>query len=143
VGWIRYVTTSIPSATYRFHIATPTVDANVAMAPCPILPDRNRLDCNFITTSATVFGVSSSTDSYSGGEGGIRTRARVYGGSNLGARAKGKRLGTLRAFFRSCMNRNWLHENPVSTDIKPPMGANRAANQAPYTDEELQRIIDV
>jgi hypothetical protein len=38
---IRYVTASMPSATYRFHIAAPTVDANVAMAPCPILPDRN------------------------------------------------------------------------------------------------------
>lgn len=65
-----------------------------------------------------------------------------YGGWDLGARAKGKRLGTLRAFFRFCMNRKWLHENPVSTDIKPPMGANRVANKAPYTDEELQRIID-
>jgi hypothetical protein len=44
---IRYVTASMPSATYRFHIAAPTVDANVAMAPCPILPDRNteRLEC--------------------------------------------------------------------------------------------------
>src|SRR5258708_6511015 len=65
-----------------------------------------------------------------------------YGGWNLGPRAKGKRLGTLRAFFRFCMNRKWLHENPVSTDIKPPMGANRVANKAPYTDEKLQRIID-
>jgi len=65
-----------------------------------------------------------------------------YGGWNLGARAKGKRLGTLRAFFRFCMNRKWLTENPVSTDIRPPVGANRVANKAPYTDEELQRIID-
>lgn len=65
-----------------------------------------------------------------------------YGGWDLGVRAKGKRLGTLRAFFRFCMNRKWLHANPVSTDIKPPMGANRVANKAPYTDEELQRIID-
>ncbi len=65
-----------------------------------------------------------------------------YGGWNLGARAKGKQLGTLRAFFRFCMNRKWLQENPVSTDIKPPIGANRVANKAPFTDEELQRIID-
>jgi len=65
-----------------------------------------------------------------------------YGGWNTGARAKGKRLGTLRAFFQFSMNRKWLHENPVSTDIKPPIGANRVANKAPYTDEELQRIID-
>ena len=65
-----------------------------------------------------------------------------YSAWNLGARAKGKRLGTLRAFFRFCMNRKWLHENPISTDIMPPIGANRAANKAPYTDDELQRIID-
>jgi integrase len=65
-----------------------------------------------------------------------------YGNWKLGARAKGKRLGTLRAFFRFCMNRKWLTENPVSTDSKPPMGANRVANKAPYTDEELQRIIE-
>jgi len=65
-----------------------------------------------------------------------------YGGWKLGARAKGKRLGTLRAFFRFCMNRKWLLENPVSADIKPPIGANRVANKAPYTDDELQRVID-
>jgi hypothetical protein len=65
-----------------------------------------------------------------------------YSGWNLGPRAKGKRLGTLRAFFRFCMNRKWLKENPVSSDIKPPIGANRVANKAPYTDDELQRIID-
>jgi integrase len=64
-----------------------------------------------------------------------------YSGWKLGARARGKRLGTLRAFFRFCMNRKWLPENPVSADIKPPIGANRVANKAPYTDEELNRII--
>jgi integrase len=65
-----------------------------------------------------------------------------YGDLTLGPRAKGKRLGTIRAFFRFCMNRKWLHENPVSSDLKPPIGANRVANKAPFTDEELQRIID-
>jgi integrase len=65
-----------------------------------------------------------------------------YSGWKLGPRAKGKRLGTLRAFFRFCMNRKWLAENPVSPDLKPPKGASRIANKAPYTDEELQRIID-
>lgn len=65
-----------------------------------------------------------------------------YAGLNLGVRAKAKRLGTLRAFFRFCINRKWLAENPVSSDIKPPIGANRVANKCPYTDEELQRIID-
>ena len=63
-----------------------------------------------------------------------------YSGWDLGARAKGERLATLRAFFRFCMNREWLSRNPVSPDIKPPMGANRVANKALYTDEELQRI---
>ena len=65
-----------------------------------------------------------------------------YGGWKLGARAKGKGLGTLRAFFRFCVHRKWLQENPVSSDIKPPLGANRNANKAPYTDDELRRIID-
>jgi len=65
-----------------------------------------------------------------------------YGSWKLGARSKGKKLGTLRAFFRFCVNRKWLQENPVSADIKPPKGANRVANKAPYTDKDLQRIID-
>lgn len=65
-----------------------------------------------------------------------------YGAWELGARAKGKRLGTLRAFFRFCVNRKWLQETPVSSDIKPPLGANRVANKAPFTDDELKRIID-
>jgi integrase len=65
-----------------------------------------------------------------------------YGGWELGARTKGKMLGTLRAFFRFCANRKWLHENPVSSDIRPPIGANRVANKAPFSDDELQRIIN-
>lgn len=40
------------------------------------------------------------------------------------------------------MNRKWLHENPVSPDIRPPIGANRVANKAPFTNQELQHIID-
>lgn len=64
-----------------------------------------------------------------------------YSGWDLGARTKGKRLSTLRAFFRFCVNRKWLAENPVSPDIKPPVGSNRVANKAPFTDEELERII--
>jgi integrase/recombinase XerC len=59
----------------------------------------------------------------------------------LGARAKGKRLTTLRAFFRFCVNRKWIDELPVSSDIKPPVGSSKAANKAPFTDEELNRII--
>jgi len=64
-----------------------------------------------------------------------------YASWALGARAKGKRLGTLRSFFRFCMNREWLAKNPVSADLKPPLGANRATNKVPFTDDELQNII--
>lgn len=65
-----------------------------------------------------------------------------YAGLKLGVRAKAKRLGTLKAFFRFCVNRKWVAENPVSTDVRPPIGANRVANKFPYTDEELRRIIE-
>ena len=73
-----------------------------------------------------------------------------YGSWKLGARAKGKALGTLRSFFRFCAKRKWIPVDPtdpksvgpVSSDLKPPIGANRIANKAPFTDEELQRIID-
>lgn len=58
----------------------------------------------------------------------------------LGARTKGKRLPTLRGFFRFCKNRKWLTDSPVSEDLKPPVGANRPANKAPFTDDELERI---
>ncbi len=58
----------------------------------------------------------------------------------LGSRSKGKRLGTLRAFFAFCLNREWIKKTPVSADIKPPLGANRVANKAPFTDHELQLI---
>jgi integrase len=66
---------------------------------------------------------------------------RFYGGLKLGVRAKGKYLGTIRAFFRFCTNRKWLKENPVSLDLKPPQGANKVANKVPFTDEELRNII--
>ena len=73
-----------------------------------------------------------------------------YASWKLGARAKGKALGRLRSFFRFCAKRKWVPVDatdsksigPVSSDLKPPIGANRVANKAPYTDEELQRIID-
>jgi site-specific recombinase XerD len=65
-----------------------------------------------------------------------------YANWKLGARAKGKALGTLRSFFRFCMNRELLVKNPVTGDLKPPLGANRVANNVPFTDAELDRIID-
>jgi integrase len=60
----------------------------------------------------------------------------------LGARAKGKRLTTLRAFFRFCANPKWIPESPLSSDIRAPMGSSKAANKAPFTDAELKRILD-
>jgi site-specific recombinase XerD len=60
---------------------------------------------------------------------------------DLGVRAKGKVLGTLRGFFRFCMNREWLVKNPVTSDLKPPLGASRVKNKVPFTDEELERIL--
>jgi integrase/recombinase XerC len=64
-----------------------------------------------------------------------------YATLGLGARAKGKRLSTMRSFFRFCMNREWLSKNPVTNDLKPPLGANRATNKIPFTDDELERIV--
>ena len=66
---------------------------------------------------------------------------RFWANWKLGARAKGKRLTTLRAFFRFCVNRKWIPESPVSSDIKAPVGSSRAANKAPFTDDEINRII--
>ncbi len=59
----------------------------------------------------------------------------------LGVRTKGHALGMLRAFFRFCVNRDWIVKSPVTPDLKPPLGANRTANKVPFTDDELQRII--
>jgi integrase len=71
-----------------------------------------------------------------------------YSGWKLGARAKGKALGTMRHFFRFCARRKWVSIDasdpksvgPVSSDLKPPIGAGRAQNKHPFTDEELKRI---
>ena len=65
-----------------------------------------------------------------------------YGSSRLGIRAKAKRLSTLRSFFRFCVNREWLPKSPVSIDLKPPQGSSRVANKIPFTDLELERIIN-
>jgi hypothetical protein len=64
-----------------------------------------------------------------------------YSKSTLGPRAKSKHLSTLRAFFRFCVNREFVPKSPVSADLKPPKGSSRVANKCPFTDEELDRII--
>jgi len=63
-----------------------------------------------------------------------------YAGMKLGAWAKGKWLGALRAFFRFAAHRKWIDETPVSPDMKPPVGASRSADKMPFSDEELARI---
>ena len=35
-----------------------------------------------------------------------------------------------------------IADTPVSADIKAPVGANRVANKVPFTDDELQAIIN-
>jgi integrase len=59
----------------------------------------------------------------------------------MGARAKGKRLTTLRRFFKFCERRKWIAESPVSADIKAPVGSSKPANKLPFSDEEIARII--
>jgi hypothetical protein len=41
-----------------------------------------------------------------------------YARWNLGARAKGKSLGTLRGFFRFYANREWLTKSPVTSPLR-------------------------
>ena len=65
---------------------------------------------------------------------------QFYAGLKLGPRAKGKRLGVLRAFFRFAVHRKWIDDTPVSPDIKPPVGSSRSADKMPFSDEELTRI---
>jgi hypothetical protein len=51
---------------------------------------------------------------------------RFYAGLKLGPRTKGTRLGVLRAFFRFAVNRKWMSETPISSDIKPRSAQIRA-----------------
>lgn len=64
-----------------------------------------------------------------------------YTESTLGPRSKAKMLDRLRSFFKFCVNRDWLPKSPVSSDLKPPAGSNRAVNKAPFTDAQLADII--
>jgi integrase len=64
-----------------------------------------------------------------------------YTQSPVGPRTKAKMLDRLRSFFRFAVNRDWLPKSPVSPDLKPPTGALRLVNKAPFTDEQLEDII--
>jgi len=64
-----------------------------------------------------------------------------YSTSGLGIRSRGKMLESLRTFWKFCVHRELVAKSPVSPDLKPPIGANRIANKAPFTDEQLADII--
>ena len=58
-----------------------------------------------------------------------------------GIRSKAKKLERLKGFFRFCVKRKWIAENPAA-DLDAPVGAGAAANRMPFTDRELTRIYD-
>lgn len=56
-----------------------------------------------------------------------------------GVRSKGKKLERLKGFFKYCIKRKMLAENP-SEDLEAPVGSGSAANKTPFTDDEIQRM---
>jgi integrase len=62
-----------------------------------------------------------------------------YQAWNDGVRSKGKKLERLQGFFKFCVKRKMITENPAE-DLEPPVGAGSAANKTPFTDAEMQRM---
>jgi integrase len=58
-----------------------------------------------------------------------------------GIRAKAKKLERLNGFFKFCVKRKWVEENPA-TDLEAPVGSGSAANRQPLTDSELVKIYE-
>jgi site-specific recombinase XerD len=58
-----------------------------------------------------------------------------------GIRAKAKKLERLNGFFRFCVKRKWIGENPAA-DLEAPVGSGSAANRMPFTDSELAKIYE-
>ena len=56
-----------------------------------------------------------------------------------GVRARGKKLERLKGFFKFCVKRKMITENPAE-DLQAPIGAGSAANKTPFTDAEIQRM---
>src|SRR5262249_8965405 len=54
-----------------------------------------------------------------------------------GVRARGKKLERLKGFFKFCVKRKMITENPAE-DLEAPIGAGSAANKTPFTDAEIQ-----
>lgn len=64
-----------------------------------------------------------------------------YTQNRLAPRSRAKLLERVRGFFRFASNREWIPKSPVSSDLKPPAGANRPVNKAPFTHEQLADIL--
>ena len=62
-----------------------------------------------------------------------------YEAWNDGVRSKGKKLERLQGFFKFCVKRKMITENPAE-DLEPPVGAGSAANKTPFTDVEMHRM---
>ncbi len=78
------------------------------------------------------------TDSYLANRAGRNIRPSTW---KDGIRAKAKKLERLNGFFRFCVKRNWIAENPAA-DLEAPVGSGSAANRMPFTDAELTRIYE-
>jgi integrase len=63
---------------------------------------------------------------------------RYREGRAVGARTASKELERLRAFFRFCVENDWLPKNPAQ-GIKPPQV--RTAPRLPFDEKEVQKII--
>ena len=63
-----------------------------------------------------------------------------YLGWKDGVRARGKKLERLKGFFKFCLKRKMITENPAE-DLEAPVGAGSAANKTPFTDQEIQRML--
>jgi site-specific recombinase XerD len=63
-----------------------------------------------------------------------------YGSWKDAKRARAKKLERLKAFIKFCCKRKWLAEN-IAEDLEAPEGSSLTVPKAPYTDEELKRMV--
>jgi integrase/recombinase XerD len=56
----------------------------------------------------------------------------------VGSTTKRNRLGRLRTFFKFCMERGWIQDNPAKA-LKPPKEHHKQV--MPFSDEELEKIM--
>jgi site-specific recombinase XerD len=70
---------------------------------------------------------------------GVTDMDAFYLSWNDGVRSKGKKLERLKGFFKFCVKRKMIAENPAE-DLQPPVDAGSAANKTPFTDVEMQRM---